>query len=63
MEATARWVPQSYGNTSYAHVPSQGILIPTGEDIDSFAMECDVAWVLVVEKDVRNNDIPIQVYT
>ncbi|KAF5351700.1 hypothetical protein D9756_007749 [Leucocoprinus leucothites] len=35
---------------------SQGTLIPVGEDIESFGLEEDVCWVLVVEKEVR--DLP-----
>lgn len=31
----------------------QGALIPVGEDIDTFRVDDDVAWVLVVEKDVK----------
>lgn len=30
----------------------QGALIPVGEDIESFGLDPEVSWVLVVEKDV-----------
>jgi len=31
---------------------SEGALIPAGEDIATFAIDEDVSWVLVVEKEV-----------
>ena len=31
----------------------QGTLVPAGEDIESFSVDNDVAWVLIVEKEVR----------
>jgi hypothetical protein len=31
----------------------QGTLIPVGEDIESFGLDDDVSWVLIVEKEVR----------
>jgi hypothetical protein len=31
---------------------SQGTLVPAGEDIEAFSVDEDVAWVLIVEKEV-----------
>ena len=31
---------------------SKGTLIPVGEDIEKFEVDNDIAWVLVVEKEV-----------
>ena len=33
-------------------VSCQGTLIPAGEDIETFSVDEDVAWILIVEKEV-----------
>jgi len=35
----------------------QGTLVPAGEDIEAFSVDEDVAWVLIVEKEVAVHPI------